>query len=131
MSYQPTTPYESDKVAFIQPQQQQQQQYYASAPAQPVVYQYGAPPPQQQTKRDEENTAVLLFIIGFFFGLCWIINWVMFRKSTDPAARKWAKISGILFLTGIAICIAVSVMTGIIEIIIVFAATGASRYSTN
>nr|CAG4709087.1 unnamed protein product [Naegleria fowleri] len=42
---------------------------------------------------EDANSAMLMFVIGFFFGIVWIVNYAMYRNSPNAQARQYAKFS--------------------------------------
>jgi hypothetical protein len=86
-------------VVYSQPQNQQQPQQ------QFVVYQ-DAPKPQQiiipvqpQTvaNNNDETISLVLFVLGFFNTICWLIGWIIYRKSTNSRAQTFATLSAWFF----------------------------------
>jgi uncharacterized membrane protein YidH (DUF202 family) len=61
---------------------------------------------------DEQTSqvALILLIVGIFVPCLWIVNWAIHKNSSDPKARQYAKISGILQLIEIVVCVVVLVL---------------------
>ena len=78
-------------------------------------FSFFSPPLAPDPKRGQPNpgskdkvTALILFIVGFIIGWSWLIGWILYRKSPNEDARKFAKISGILFIVQFILGIVVS-----------------------
>ncbi|BFU19200.1 hypothetical protein EHI8A_072900 [Entamoeba histolytica HM-1:IMSS-B] len=98
--------------------------YVALPQYQQPVYIESKPSPQQtvhsvisipvpvvpQTNKENEindtaaNISLLFIIIGFFFPLVWIINYVLFSNSKDKRASLFARLSLSMFALGIIFC---------------------------
>lgn len=128
-------PYQEQQTTLYYKGQEGQMPYqpptmYQPYPQQPlIVNSYPVPPvqdyPQQplyssrpihQTK-DDSSTAFLLFVVGFFFHLIWIVNYLMFRNSPDEQARRYAKYSVIGFGVTMVLAAAITVLSVVVVII--------------
>ncbi|KAL9643138.1 hypothetical protein ABK040_001628 [Willaertia magna] len=49
--------------------------------------------------KQDENNSLLFLILGFFVGICWLVNYILYRNSPSIVARRNAKISLILFIS--------------------------------
>ena len=77
--YQQPTSYQQPTATYQQPTTYQQPQYvYQQPPSTTVGTTYETRLIQDNAKdRSDESTALMLLIIGFFFGIVWIINFGM------------------------------------------------------
>jgi uncharacterized membrane protein YidH (DUF202 family) len=64
---------------------------------------------------DEQTSqlALILLIVGIFVPCLWIVNWAIHKNSSDPKARQYAEISGILQLIEIVVCVVVVVLVAV------------------
>jgi len=143
VKYDTTAQPYAQPVVYTQPTTYQQQPpYQESTFYQPQQYAYHQQQPMQSTTvtsygyenrtlldgssakdRADESSALMMLVIGFFFGLCWIIGWAMYKNSNSPRARSYAKTSLILFIASLVFSLFFAVI-----FIIIMSTTVASAY---
>ncbi|KAL7712560.1 Transmembrane protein [Entamoeba marina] len=103
------------------PQQQNVQPLYNQ---QPTCIQQPIPISEQQkintTNNNDLTTSVTLFVLGFFIYITWIINYCLFKKSTDKRVKTLSSISLVLFLIPLLSVIAFSIFYVVYWAIIIF-----------
>ncbi|KAF0980781.1 hypothetical protein FDP41_013264 [Naegleria fowleri] len=67
--------------------------------------------------QDDANNSFLLFVVGFFFGIVWIVNYIMYRNSPNAQAQQYAKYSLYAFIICLVLSAAIFSVTIFISII--------------
>ena len=96
------------------------QQIYYQAPYQQQTQHYTYNKNYRDDGLSEDIVSLVLFVVGFFTCISWIVGVVMFSKSPNEEARKWAKFSKIAAIIVTIISI-LSVVGVILVYIILFA----------
>ncbi|KAF0980780.1 hypothetical protein FDP41_013263 [Naegleria fowleri] len=61
--------------------------------------------PTMAANQEDANNAMLMFVIGFFFGIIWIVNYVMYRNSPNVRAQQYAKYSLYAFIASLVLSV--------------------------
>ncbi|KAL7719833.1 Transmembrane protein [Entamoeba marina] len=77
-------------------QQQYQPQLQQPYQTQPQTYQPVQVQDMSYMNNKDDETALILFVIGFCCSIMWIVNSIMYSKSPNERARKFARLSWIL-----------------------------------
>ncbi|KAG2393036.1 hypothetical protein C9374_009613 [Naegleria lovaniensis] len=68
---------------------------------------------------EDANTAMLMFVIGFFFGILWIVNYAMYRNSPNQKAQQYAKYSLMAFVISLILSVVLTFVCILIPIIMI------------
>ncbi|KAG2393037.1 hypothetical protein C9374_009614 [Naegleria lovaniensis] len=119
-------PLYTGQAQFVQQPPSQQyppQGYYVDPNQQVVTYQQTTTVAAAREPNEEDaNTAMIMFVIGFFFGLLWIVNFAMYRNSPNYRAQQFAKYSLYAFIISLIFAVVLIVFSIVLPIIVTAAA---------
>ncbi|KAF0980783.1 hypothetical protein FDP41_013266 [Naegleria fowleri] len=68
---------------------------------------------------EDANNAMLMFVIGFFFGILWIVNYAMYRNSPNLKAQQYAKYSLMAFILSLVFSVILTFICILVPIIMI------------